>query len=382
MKICLVVPHAFPLFDATSTSVFGGSEVRAWTFGTALANLPDYRISFLVSEPGPERRAVYGKTEVYTYASTPPKSSMVKRMTRAILGFRPMNPLQEHLYRLQADIYCGFGASDFTAALGDCCKALGGRFVLFCGSDSDFWPIHLQHSAIRNAYGVSGEGAWKAMSNADLVITQTRHQSGLLLQRFGKSGSRIANAIDLKNKRPGPGDPTMASYVLWIGKADNTKRPGLVLELARSMADLPFVMVMNRSVPKVWESVVQQLPANVRLLEKIPFSESDKLFEGALVLLNTSEFEGFPNTFLQAGKYGVPVLSLSVDPDEFITQTGCGLVCQNDTTLLQRSLRRLREDRALWQECSKAMTRYVVENHELTACVQELDAALNQVMQR
>ena len=94
------------------------------------------------------------------------------------------------------------------------------------------------------------------------------------------------------------------------------------------MADLPFVMVMNRSVPKVWESVVQQLPANVRLLEKIPFSESDKLFEGALVLLNTSEFEGFPNTFLQAGKYGVPVLSLSVDPDEFITQTGCGLVCR------------------------------------------------------
>jgi glycosyltransferase involved in cell wall biosynthesis len=70
---------------------------------------------------------------------------------------------------------------------------------------------------------------------------------------------------------------------------------------------------------------------NVDFIGGVPYSEVNAYFERARVFLNTSDSEGFPNSFLQAWVRCVPVISY-FDPDQVIAAKGLGVSVdtQND----------------------------------------------------
>src|SRR5205823_2751505 len=70
----------------------------------------------------------------------------------------------------------------------------------------------------------------------------------------------------------------------------------------------------------------RQLP-NVTVLPAITRTDLLPLYERAVAVLNTSHFEGFPNTFLEGWARGAPTLSLTVDPDGVLAR-GLGF-CAN-----------------------------------------------------
>jgi glycosyltransferase involved in cell wall biosynthesis len=390
VHVCFVLPHAYALFDPVSTDVFGGSEVRGWLFGTELAQQSGYLVTFLVLASGMPRTFTCGHARVHTYApdeSAPRRSSsrsildMMRRLIgRSAHGGDSRHPVRTAVQQIGADVYCAFGASDFTGSISGYCRDMDRPMVLFSGSDEDFSRLHRRGAMSLNQYGSTGDGAWRAITGARLIVTQTRRQGELLKSRFGKTGITIGNPIRLEKPSLASPDSSGRDYALWIGKADSVKRPDVVVEVARSSPDLRFVMVMNPVDRAIWNRIVDGKPANLVIHEYLPFLQAEGLFERAWVLLNTSMYEGFPNTFLQAGKYGVPLVTAGVDPDGFITATGSGLVCQPDTAALVGALRRLHDDGGFWQTCSRAVAQYVADNHEITARVRELDAALRRLV--
>lgn len=390
--VCFVVPHVHPLLDPDTKGVFGGSEVRAWMFGTALARVPGYRVSFITMAPGEAQRFERQNVHICTYdpsreVTVPKTYSRLFQQLRRYFGEQSpaveanSDQLRLVFEKTDADVYCAFGASDYTGLIADLCDERNCPLVLFCGSDHDVSAHHRKGVMHRNQYGSTGHGAWRAISGARLVVTQTRHQAHLLEECFGRVGVTIPNPIDLEQPSLVGHEAAHREYVLWVGKADRVKRPEVAASLASAFPDLRFVMVVNRVDETVWRGLIRARPQNVEIIESLPLAQTEALFKQALSLLNTSSFEGFPNTFLQAGKYGVPILSLSVDPDQFIVRTGSGIVCNGDPSRLESALRRLSTDAHFWHTCSTAVHNYVKAKHELNGRIKELDAALRQVVE-
>jgi glycosyltransferase involved in cell wall biosynthesis len=183
-----------------------------------------------------------------------------------------------------------------------------------------------------------------------------------LRERYGRESAIIRNPIHLSATIP---SLRRRCFALWIGKSDDIKQPELALELARRVPDVKFVMVLNRCLEKKFHQIVADRPPNVTIIERVPIDKVERLFSQAFAFVSTSRFEGFPNTFLQAGKYAVPILSLNVDPDGFIEKNGCGIVAHGNMDRLAAGLRRLAEDFPERERLGACVKNYVAEHHDL-----------------
>jgi glycosyltransferase involved in cell wall biosynthesis len=156
------------------------------------------------------------------------------------------------------------------------------------------------------------------------------------------------------------------------------KRPEMFLALAERFPGEKFVMVAPGCGDRAAAPVVaraKRMP-NLTLIERVPFREVQDLFDGATLFVNTSEQEGFPNTFLHAGLGATPIVSLAVDPDGFIARHGCGIVCNGSPGQMERAVARLLADPAERQRLGCAAYEYVRRNHDLGAVAGELKAIL------
>jgi glycosyltransferase involved in cell wall biosynthesis len=98
----------------------------------------------------------------------------------------------------------------------------------------------------------------------------------------------------------------------------------------------------------------------------IPYDEIQHYFDMAKVFVNTSFSEGFPNTFLQAAIAKTPLLSLHINPDNFIDKYNCGFYCAGDEQVLIQNLHKLLNNKTQWQEKSNNIYEYVKKKHDIS----------------
>ena len=112
------------------------------------------------------------------------------------------------------------------------------------------------------------------------------------------------------------------------------------------------------------EIMYRAIENKIEVTGEIPISEVNKILSQSHLLINTSEMEGFSNTFIQAWMRKVPVISLNVDPDNILRQKHLGF-CSGNFTQLVKDTRLLIKNHLLREKMGSNARQYAVENHSL-----------------
>ena len=209
--------------------------------------------------------------------------------------------------------------------------ARGRKFVFLTGSDTDCMASLPRLDQLRERVGYR-----MGLRLADCVLAQTDAQAALLKSEFDISSEvlRMPNdlrsetfSLDAQDDSRSAGKEHM-KRILWVGRIDENKRPHWIFKLAENYPDYRFDVVGEANVDDSYARHFKEHAAsfdNVVLHGKISRSEIGRFYGAADVLCCTSEFEGFPATFLESWSYGLPTIS-TVDPGQYLSTYEAGSV--------------------------------------------------------
>lgn len=250
---------------------------------------------------------------------------------------------------IDADIYYQSPAAPWSGIVAWFAKRNRKRSIIRIASDSDCLR---GKSSTRFRQQPNVRDRWLfdyGVLNASLLAAQTEQQRELLARHYGVHSEILNIAVDHPAKASAP---SKNIDVLWVGNLRQVKRPDIALEMARRLPHYRFAFV-GGSVPggeayfRQMESEAKTLP-NVTFVGAVAYQAVEAWFERSRVHLNTSDYEGFPNTFLQAWIRRVPVVSF-FDPDGLIRRRALGLHCSGMLEM-QAALERLLRNPA---ECAE-----------------------------
>lgn len=182
----------------------------------------------------------------------------------------------------------------------------------------------------------------------------------------------IKNPVDLEDARP-----SSREFLLWVGRDHEIKQPLLYLALARLIPHQQFVMILNESPDGAYSHIAANKPSNLRLIKSIPLSEIEQqFFSKATLFISTAVSEGFPNTFLQAAKFSVPVISMNVNPFGYISEYRCGEAGFTTVEEMAARIEVILQQQALYEELANNSYLYVSQNHDLRKISIELGRQL------
>jgi len=120
--------------------------------------------------------------------------------------------------------------------------------------------------------------------------------------------------------------------VVWVAVIRPAKRPDLLVEIARRLPMIRFVVCGAPSLGH-WEAgTIERIMTQLRSLPNVEYrghvapDQTLTTIGEASLLLSTSDGEGFPSVFLEAWAAGTPVVSLQIDPDHKIRNGDLGKV--------------------------------------------------------
>jgi glycosyltransferase involved in cell wall biosynthesis len=233
---------------------------------------------------------------------------------------------------------------------------LGYRAGFICGLDSELTGHFRRENPLRG-----GLFEW-GVARCDLRYAMTEHQREL----FAKRGWNCAMYRNLILPRAFPNQGVKEVDFLWVSRCQPVKRPHLFLDLVEALPERSFEMVCPCEDVGLWESVAARARklANLQFIEKVPYHEIQRHYDAARVFVNTSEWEGWPNSFIQAGQGRTALLSLDVNPDGIFERFGLGCFANGDMEELKAEARAIMADAAALERMQAGCARFVTEMHD------------------
>ncbi len=310
VKVCVVVENH-------RSAVMGGAQYQGELLAEELARHPGAQVTYIARRADETRCKAQG---------TPYAIRRIGRLggirNRAV--FFDAGDLWRAFKEIAPDVVYQQMRQSYTAVCASYARRAGVPFFFHIASDQDLNPSWFPRRLIsrRLPFHVveAAAGIW-GMKHASHVIAQTERQARILKERFDRNAAAIVrNFQPLPERLPAkPHDGVVR--VFWLANLKDVKRPELFVELAERFAhraDLEFLMAGRPSQLSRHVALLERAASmpNLKYLGELSIDEVEREMARADVHVNTSRFEGFPNTFVQAWANGAVVATVSVDPEE------------------------------------------------------------------
>jgi glycosyltransferase involved in cell wall biosynthesis len=343
--ICFVAPDTWPVLAADpNLKVVGGAQVQQRLLATALARR-GFRVSMICDDYGQPDLAVIDGVTVLKSKGPLQRLPVIRSIYPRLTG------LWSAMRRADADVYYQRSAAAHTGVVGLFAKRHGRRFVYAAACDLDVGRDETRKLFQRRAGWRDYHLFRLGLTLATDVVVQHAQQ----MQEFMRCHGRAATIVPSCYAEQPRGVANSNGVVLWVSALRTGKRPELLLEMARRLPHLRFRMVGGPSseaggeaaFARMKEEAAASIP-NLEFVGFVPFAEVHTHFNGARVFVNTSDYEGFPNTFLQSWSRGIPTVSFC---DTGSIVDGVKVVnVANDLDHMTNLVSRLMSDDNYWRE--------------------------------
>ncbi|CAN5768007.1 hypothetical protein BH11PSE12_BH11PSE12_33550 [soil metagenome] len=345
MKICFLglqdLPVLAPEFNHHG---IGGEQVQHVLLAKALVRR-GHDVSMVVFDYGQDDGACWDKVTTYK----------AYRLDAGIPILRYVHPRWDGLWsalrRADADVYYASCAGMQLGLLALFCKKFGKKYIFRAASDTDCEPDKLLVSYWRDKklyeYG---------LRHADCILTQSLQQQHAMLANYGLHSQVAEMMVD-----PSESESGRDVDVLWVNNLRSLKRPELFLALAQRLPHLKFHMAggAQPGFDALYQSIEKEASAipNLTFHGRVPYQQIGNQYLRARVFVNTSDIEGFPNSYLQAWVRGTPVVSF-FDPDGIIRREklGASVTSMND---MAGAVDALLKNHAAWTDTSQRCKDYM-----------------------
>lgn len=236
-------------------------------------------------------------------------------------------------------------------------KPLFGYQLLFiCSLDTEV------NGEYRRAHPIKGALFETAMARCEMRYAMSEDQRAHYRRR-GESCGFYRNLI-LGRKEP----LTAAKEVdfLWVARCQEIKRPWIFLDLAEQLPERSFEMICPNENAVLWEKMrtrAEKLP-NVKFIESVPYHQIQTHYDRARIFVNTSTYEGWPNSFIQSGLARTAILSLDVNPEDLIRNYRLGCFAEGSVEKLVEYARAMAADEEALRGMQHNAERFVKELHD------------------
>ncbi len=300
--VCFVAPYVWPVLSRDERlKIVGGAEVQQAVLAR-LFRRAGHRVSVISLDFGqPDRAEVDGITVHKAY-----------RQDDGIPVLRFLHPRLTSVWRkmaeVGADVYYQRSAAHLTAIVAEFCRRHGKRSVYAGASDRDFVPGRQQIQYRRDRWLYE-----HGLRSVDAVVVQNARQQQDCLRHYGREATLIPSCYEL----PERSSSKTSDCILWVGTVHTYKQPEIFLEIAARLPHRRFVMIGGSAAPgeRLRRGYYEQIRDAAAKLPNVEFKgflgldEVEGWFDRGRVLVNTSVYEGMPNTFLQAWARGIPTVA-------------------------------------------------------------------------
>jgi glycosyltransferase involved in cell wall biosynthesis len=211
------------------------------------------------------------------------------------------------------------------------------------------------------------------LKRADFVLVQ---HSGQKPKRNAVRGKLVVfpNIID-KQKIDKQQNP-VEKYFVHVGTLTVLKGSENLLNLVKIVNSDIQIMIVGEPFDEKSKIIVEKLKEypNIKVMGRVDHTRTIELISNSKALISTSNYEGFPNIFLEAWATGVPVISLHVNPGDVLNRFPIGVFCNND---LDRMKICMENDNDLTRFERESLLSYVYEFHSCDGAADRFLSSIN-----